>query len=352
MRHVRRHWRLRRAAPPRTAVTDAELTADPGADFVDLTITALHLSGQRREVAEATRWREPDDRELLSLWWLEAAGQLTGPELAAALSLTPAQAAVRVQRMKAQLERARSVVRAVSAVPLCPLLSGATRDWGGRPAGLWGKRIARHLRECATCDRALADVIPAERLLAGLPLLLPPRVFPPLRGPRHTARRWLPGVSGAAVVLVGAVAGVVLTRSPERTPVPQARTAPAATAAATTTAATTTAPASRPHRCRRRHRAGLRRSSRRNQRPVSRPGRVLLSLVRRELHRGRHTLPLVGRPAFGRRPSHRHPPDRRHEVRGAASRHHLVVGGLMLVTGQPTTRSEPRRTGGSTISGR
>ena len=51
-------------------VGDSELAdvADPGADFVDLTLLRLELSGQRREVAEATRWVDPDDRELLSLW--------------------------------------------------------------------------------------------------------------------------------------------------------------------------------------------------------------------------------------------------------------------------------------------
>ncbi len=44
---------------------------------MDLTILRLGLSGQRREVAEATRWLDEDDRELLALWWQEAAGELT-----------------------------------------------------------------------------------------------------------------------------------------------------------------------------------------------------------------------------------------------------------------------------------
>src|SRR6266568_3772912 len=48
--------------------------ADPRMDFVELTIVRLGLSGQRREVAEATRWLDDDDRELLALWWLEAGG--------------------------------------------------------------------------------------------------------------------------------------------------------------------------------------------------------------------------------------------------------------------------------------
>lgn len=68
-------------------VADGEPPADvvdPGADFVDLTLLRLELSGQRREVAEATRWVDGDDREVLSLWWLEASGELTRAELAAA----------------------------------------------------------------------------------------------------------------------------------------------------------------------------------------------------------------------------------------------------------------------------
>lgn len=91
--------------------------ADPRADFTDLTILRLGLSGQRREVAEATRWLDPDDKELLALWWLEASGELTRAELAEALDLTPQHTAVRVQRMKKQLEAGRVVVRALTAYP-------------------------------------------------------------------------------------------------------------------------------------------------------------------------------------------------------------------------------------------
>jgi hypothetical protein len=44
MRQVRRHWRVRRSPPLTTAIEgldETALLADPGADFVDLTITAL-----------------------------------------------------------------------------------------------------------------------------------------------------------------------------------------------------------------------------------------------------------------------------------------------------------------------
>ncbi|WP_143676232.1 RNA polymerase sigma factor, partial [Streptomyces milbemycinicus] len=77
---------------------EAVEVADPGADFAEVTVLRLGLSGQRREVVEATRWLERDEREVLSLWWLEAAGELTRAELAAACELAPKHAAVRVQR--------------------------------------------------------------------------------------------------------------------------------------------------------------------------------------------------------------------------------------------------------------
>ncbi|MFD0273199.1 sigma-70 family RNA polymerase sigma factor [Kitasatospora sp. NPDC127111] len=145
--------------------------ADPRADFTDLTILRLGLSGQRREVAEATRWLDPDDRELLSLWWLEACGDLTRAELAEALDLTPQHTAVRVQRMKKQLEAGRVVVRALSAYPRCPELAEVTTGWDGTPNSVWRKRIARHIRGCAACDGLGRDLFPAEGLLAGLALV-------------------------------------------------------------------------------------------------------------------------------------------------------------------------------------
>ncbi|MEV4533990.1 sigma-70 family RNA polymerase sigma factor [Asanoa sp. NPDC049518] len=146
---------------------------DPGADFANLTILRLELSGQRREVVEATRWLDPDDQELLSLWWLEASGELTRDELAQSLGVTNQHAAVRVQRMKATLDTARAVVRALSSRPRCPDLSGVLTSWSGHPDALWRKRLARHIRECAYCGPASEQLVAAERLLAGIGLVAP-----------------------------------------------------------------------------------------------------------------------------------------------------------------------------------
>ncbi|OKJ13602.1 sigma-70 family RNA polymerase sigma factor [Kitasatospora sp. CB01950] len=153
------------------AVPDPAAVADPSADFVGLTIVRLGLSEQRREVAEATRWLDEGDRDLLALWWLEAAGELSRAELAAALEVSPQHAAVRVQRMKGQLEAARVAVRALAAVPGCAWLAELTAGWDGVPSALWRKRIGRHVRECAACGEQRRGLMPAEGLLAGLALV-------------------------------------------------------------------------------------------------------------------------------------------------------------------------------------
>ncbi|CAM5655877.1 hypothetical protein SAVIM338S_06644 [Streptomyces avidinii] len=171
MNRVRAHWQARRSAPGESGLEAAWDLADPGADFVDLTVVRLQLEGQRRETARATRWLEPEDRALLSLWWLECAGELTRADVASALELSPQHTAVRVQRMKAQLESARVVERALATQPPCEGLRSVAAGWDGLPSALWRKRIARHARECLRCSGLWNGLLPAEGLLAGLALV-------------------------------------------------------------------------------------------------------------------------------------------------------------------------------------
>ncbi|MFE5245666.1 MULTISPECIES: sigma-70 family RNA polymerase sigma factor [unclassified Streptomyces] len=172
MNEIRGHLRERRtgeiSADPMAVAYDV---VDPAADFVELTIVRLGLTGQRREAAEATRWLDDDDRELVSLWWLETAGQLSRAEVASALDLSPQHTAVRVQRMKERLEAARVVVRALAAEPPCVLLSDLTTGWDGMPSALWRKRLVRHARECTVCAGHRSGLVPAEGLLVGLALV-------------------------------------------------------------------------------------------------------------------------------------------------------------------------------------
>jgi RNA polymerase sigma factor (sigma-70 family) len=168
VRQVRERFRTRRFAPQTLVEQDVR---DPGADFTDLAITRLELSGQRRETAEATRWLDEESRELLSLWWLEASGELTRDEIVEATDLSRQHAAVRIQRMKGQLETARVVVRALAAQPACPDLRLVTVHWDGTPSPLWRKRIARHTRDCRQCAPFWENLVSAERLLARMSLV-------------------------------------------------------------------------------------------------------------------------------------------------------------------------------------
>ncbi|MFG2462479.1 RNA polymerase sigma factor [Streptomyces sp. NPDC048523] len=169
MRQIRDRARRRTSAPL------DESAAREAADFAELTVLRLQLEGQRREVAEAVRWLDDEDRQLLSLWWLEVAGELTRRELAAAVGISRQHAAVRVQRMKERLETSRGIVRALDGA--CPDLRELTARWNGRPDSVWRKRLARHIRGCGYCGDTREAVVPAERLLVGIALVPVPVGF-------------------------------------------------------------------------------------------------------------------------------------------------------------------------------
>jgi RNA polymerase sigma factor (sigma-70 family) len=171
VRQIRDRWRTGRTWLTAEPLEGNAQHTEPQGDFADLAILRLALSGQRREAVEAARWLEDEEREVLALWWMESAGELTRGELSAACDLTPQHAAVRIQRVKERLETARTVVRAVTASPRCPILATALASWDGRPSGLWRKRLARHVRDCPQCLMNSSDLIPAEGLLAGLALV-------------------------------------------------------------------------------------------------------------------------------------------------------------------------------------
>lgn len=172
IRQVRDWEQRRRVALNRDAGLDAiHNVPDPASDFAGMTILRLGLTDQRREVAEATRWLDPDDQELLSLWWLEETGEIARNEVADALGLSPGHVAVRIHRMKEQIQSARGVVRALRARPGCPDLQAVTAEWDGTPSPLWRKRLARHVRDCSVCGQLGSTLLPIDRLLAGLPML-------------------------------------------------------------------------------------------------------------------------------------------------------------------------------------
>jgi putative glycosyl hydrolase len=88
--------------------------------------------------------------------------------------LPPGHVAVRIARMKEQLTTARVLVRALGAAPACGGLSRAAEGWDRQPSPLWRKRLARHTRDCQQCGAQYEGLIPADRLLTGLPLIPAP----------------------------------------------------------------------------------------------------------------------------------------------------------------------------------
>jgi len=173
---IREHHRRREAAPAPLPEYDRP---DPDAEFVEVSLSRLHFAEQRREIDEAARWLDPVDGELLALWTLERAGQLTRAEVVDAVGLGAHAVTVRVSRLKSRLEVVRVLVRALSAEPRCEGLARAAEGWSGRPEPVWRKRLLRHVDECSRCCRGDDDVVPVERVLTGAALLTVPAGYLP-----------------------------------------------------------------------------------------------------------------------------------------------------------------------------
>ncbi|AGZ41268.1 sigma-70 family RNA polymerase sigma factor [Actinoplanes friuliensis] len=175
IRQVGTHLRRQDRSAGRTArITEAVTLADVHSPSEDLTALRVDLSRQRQQVERATRWLDPDDRALLSLWWLEVADQLSRAELASALGLSVAHAGVRLQRMRGHLDANRALTAALEQRPRCAGLAAETRTWDGTPSPLWRKRLTRHVRSCPVCTRTSAAAVAVERLFPTFALLTVP----------------------------------------------------------------------------------------------------------------------------------------------------------------------------------
>jgi RNA polymerase sigma factor (sigma-70 family) len=203
IRQVGTHQRRADRATARTAELDeAAGLADTGSPSENLTALQVDLSRQRRQLERAGHWLDPGDRALLSLWWLEVAGQLSRADLAAAVGLSAAHAGVRVQRMHTQVEACRALVAALDQRPRCPRLAGIAGTWDGTPSPLWRKRLSRHVRSCPVCGRASGALVATERLFPAYALLPVPAGL----GLSLLGKLTLDGAAGAAA---GARAGLL-----------------------------------------------------------------------------------------------------------------------------------------------
>jgi RNA polymerase sigma factor (sigma-70 family) len=185
IRQVRDNERERSRTESRRAGEGGGWVHEPAdRDFAGETVLRLGLTDQRRDVAEATRWLDDDERELLSLWWLEESGQIERAGLAGALGLSAPHAAVRVHRMKKQLDTSRTVVQALRNE--CHSLRGTSRNWDGIPSPLWRKRFARHIRDCKVCTPRSERLLPLATLLASIPMVPPAFPLPHYVAPIHS----------------------------------------------------------------------------------------------------------------------------------------------------------------------
>ncbi|HET9167915.1 MAG TPA: sigma-70 family RNA polymerase sigma factor [Actinospica sp.] len=264
LRQARDLGRKRSTAESRTEVRDESTEyADPGSDFAGVTILRLGLTEQRRGVAEATRWLDTEDRELLSLWWLEESGHLERRELAQALGVSATHAAVRVHRLKRRLDAARMIVEALRDAGRCGGLRSVAAQWDGTPTPLWRKRFERHLRQCEICAPRERALVPVGRLLRGMPLVPVPVALQAAVGhPTTTGRavrrrlprrhpRLLPHalvtsppvvVAGAGVAAAAVAAYVFFPGGGPTAPVTVAATRPAAITTVVVPSATSASP--------------------------------------------------------------------------------------------------------------
>jgi RNA polymerase sigma factor (sigma-70 family) len=196
-----------------TVIEDAIGRPDPDGGPEGVSLLRAELSAQRREVAQAGRWLDPDDRILLSLWWQEVAGTMSRAEIAATLNLSVPHTGVRIQRMREQLDTTRTVIAALAA-GTCPELAGVTAGWDGRPDRVWRKRLARHVRDCPVCVPAAQRHVPIERLLAGLPALAIPAGFTDLVLAKAVAVAAPAAVSGVVATGVKATLVKLLSTHP------------------------------------------------------------------------------------------------------------------------------------------
>ncbi len=248
-------------------LTDEDIAEVPDSfDQEQRSVARLALAEQRQETTQATRWLEPDDQDLLSLWWLELIGEIDRAQLVSTLGSTSTRAKVRLQRLREHLDAARVIVRVLArrdSKHACPELRAILGGWDGARTTVWRKRFNRHISQCPRCQQAQHGLVPAERLIAAAPLLVVPvsaHVITTAAATAPAAASWVGGAANAArighafaakpavlvlvpsVVVATAIAAVTINLPHH----PPSLAAPAVTATATATAGAAPATAASP----------------------------------------------------------------------------------------------------------
>ncbi|AEV87100.1 Pectate lyase L [Actinoplanes sp. SE50] len=238
VRETRRRGNRLGADQQRITFADTDDLVAVEAGVEDHVVHRVDVARQRRMLTAATSWLDPDDRELLGLWWLTQVGTMSSAEMASALGISAAHARVRLQRLRTRLHAGRLIAEAVAALDTphkCDDLRALVKGWDGSPAPVWRKRLTRHVDDCARCGAPFPALLPPERLLLTVPLLVPPeRLFDTIvaghemvpssaDGPQHRGRGRRGVVAAAAVLAVALAVGLFVV---DRSPAPVVVTAP------------------------------------------------------------------------------------------------------------------------------
>ena len=118
------------------------------------------------------------DRSVLELAYRHG---LDGPELAAALDVSPDHARKLAQRLRETIERSLGALlvarRARGAPNGCPELRAMLRDWDGQFTILMRKRISRHIDSCESCQLDRSELVNPVALLGTAPVFIPAPVW-------------------------------------------------------------------------------------------------------------------------------------------------------------------------------
>jgi RNA polymerase sigma factor (sigma-70 family) len=159
-----RYLRKRHRETVSSEIPDAE-SEEPGPDKVALRAEVIHL------VTQAADGLTERDRRVLALVYCHG---LDAPEIADVLDVSPSHAHVLIHRLRQNIERslgALLVARSTNTTP-CQDLSAIIREWDGKFTILVRKRIDRHIRSCAVCDRERRRLASPAALFGGAPLLV------------------------------------------------------------------------------------------------------------------------------------------------------------------------------------
>jgi RNA polymerase sigma factor (sigma-70 family) len=125
-------------------------------------------------VKEVTGGLSDRDRTVLDLAYRHG---LDGPELAAALDVSPGTANRTVSRLRQTVEHSLGALlvarHARATTDACSELRAILAGWDGRFTALMRKRIARHIESCPTCEQQRRRLVNPVALLGAAPVFIP-----------------------------------------------------------------------------------------------------------------------------------------------------------------------------------